>query len=113
MAAVRKRRAGRVAESAVVDVAAGAAAATDLCCGEERGVLRVGLAAGVVLAAGARAIGFVDEDVIVAGSADDSVDRFGKLFVAGGRRVVGTALFARNGHSVLLCAARASSLATR
>ena len=83
-----------MAEWAVVDVAAGAAAATDLCCGEERGVLRVGLAAGVVLAAGARAIRFIDQDVVVAAGADHAVDRFGELLVIRARLVFGAHLLA-------------------
>jgi hypothetical protein len=92
MAAVRKRRAGRVAEWAVVDVAAGAAAATELW--RRRRELGVGLAAGVVLAAGARAIRFVDEDVIVAAGADHAVDRLGELLVIRARLVFGARLLA-------------------
>ena len=58
----------------------------------------VGLAAGFVFAAGARAVGFIDEDVIVAAGADDAVDRLGELFVRGGGFVFGASLFAGDWH---------------
>ena len=45
--------------------------------------LSVGLAADFVLAASRRAIGVINEDVVMAGGADDAIDGFGELVVAG------------------------------
>jgi hypothetical protein len=53
--------------------------------------LAVSLAADLVLAASRRAIGMVDEDVVVAGGADDAVDGFRERVVSG---VVGGVLAA-------------------
>ena len=60
--------------------------------------LGVGLAAGFVFAAGERTVCLVDENVIVAGGADQAVDGFRKLFVASRFGVIGAALFSRNSH---------------
>ena len=60
--------------------------------------LNVGLAAGFVFAAGAGAIRFIDEDVIVAAGADYAVDRLGELFVRGSDFVFGASLFAGDWH---------------
>ena len=49
--------------------------------------LRVGLAAGFVFAAGARAVGLVYRNIVVAGGANHSVNSFGKLLMAGFRCV--------------------------
>ena len=51
-----------------------------------------------VLAADAGAVGFIDEDVIVAGGADYAVNGFVELLVRGGGFVIGAGLFAADGH---------------
>lgn len=61
-------------------------------------MLGVGLAAGFVFAAGARTVRFIDKDVIVAGRADDAIDRFAELFVSCRYSVVGSTLFAADSH---------------
>jgi hypothetical protein len=60
--------------------------------------LGVGLAAEIVFAASAWAVGFIDEDVIVASGADNPINRFGELLVRGGGFVIGACLFAAAGH---------------
>ena len=72
--------------------------------------LGVGLAAGFVFAATARAVRLVDENVVVASRTDDAVDGFVKLFVACEGSVLSTALFAGNSHG--LVAASGTTAAT-
>ena len=48
--------------------------------------------------ASARAVGFIDEDVIMASGADNPINRFGELLVGGGGFVIGACLFAADGH---------------
>lgn len=66
--------------------------------------LGVGLAAGFVFAATARAVRLVDENVVVASRTDDAVDGFVKLFVACEGSVLSTALFAGNSHGLVAAA---------
>lgn len=73
--------------------------------------LGVGLAAGFVFAAAARAIRLVDENVVVASRADDAVDGFVKLFVAGEGSVLSTALFAGNSHGLVAAAGTTAATA--
>lgn len=49
----------------------------------------VGLAAEFVFAAGGRAIGVVNEDVVAASGAQDAIDRFGELAMPGVEGVIG------------------------
>jgi len=65
---------------------------------DRRCPLCVSLAASLVLSARPRTIGLIDENVIVAGGADDAVDRFAELFVSCRCSVVGSTLFAADGH---------------
>ncbi|MGH7839492.1 MAG: hypothetical protein ACREQC_16930 [Candidatus Binataceae bacterium] len=58
----------------------------------------VGLAAGFVFAAGCRAIGLIDENVIVARGADHSINGFAELFVRSLCGVFGARFFPRHAH---------------
>jgi len=60
----------------------------------------VSRAAGFVFAARGGAIGFVDEDVIVAMGANDAVNRLGELLVRRLRSVFRARLFASHGLRV-------------
>jgi hypothetical protein len=52
-----------------------------------------------VLAAAARVIGVVDQNVVVASGADDTVDCFAELLVSGAGSVFLASLFSANRHS--------------
>src|SRR6266849_1150263 len=58
----------------------------------------VRLAAGFVLAARRRAIRAVDQNIVVAGGADQSIDRLAKLVVTSFRRMLGATLLAVHSH---------------
>ena len=62
--------------------------------------LGVSGAASLMLAARRRAVGLVNEDVIVARGADHAVDRFAELIVRCARGVFGACLFATDGHAL-------------
>src|SRR5215472_14815022 len=89
----------------------------------ERAKLRVGGAAGFMLAARRRAIGLIDVNVIVARGANHTVNRLAELLVASELcGVIGASLFAADGHLLrslcacdarLLCALTISSRAMR
>jgi hypothetical protein len=59
---------------------------------------RIGLPAGFVFAAGAGTVGAVNQNVIVAGGADQSVNRFAELVVPGRGRVLAARLLAAHSH---------------
>lgn len=72
---------------------------------------RVGLAAGFMLAARGRIVRLVDQDVIVACSADHAVDRFGELVVTGSHffGVFGTRLRSADSHGEIIPAHNAGA----
>ena len=55
--------------------------------------LRIGLATAFVFAARLRAVRLVDQDVVVTAGADQTINRFGELVVAGLRRMFTPRLF--------------------
>jgi hypothetical protein len=60
--------------------------------------LAIGLAAGLVLPAGSRAIGLVDQNIIVARGANHAVDRLAELFVGCASGVFLPGLLAAHRH---------------
>lgn len=63
--------------------------------------LGICLAAGFVLAAGRRAIRFINQNIVVASRADDAINSFRELFVSRRLRgVLSASLFAAHWHNV-------------
>jgi hypothetical protein len=71
--------------------------------------LAIGLAAGLVLPAGSRAIGLVDQNIIVARGANHAVDRFAELFVGCASGVFLPGLLAAHRHFLDLLISQYSS----
>ena len=61
--------------------------------------MSVSLAADFVFAAGGRTVGMVNEDVIVAGGAEDAINGFAELGVAGIEGVIGFGFGAGHGKN--------------
>ena len=69
------------------------------CGGSSAGNLRVRRSAGFVFAARRRAIGLINQDVIVARGTHDAVNRLAELIVRSAAGVFAARLFAADGHS--------------
>ena len=54
-----------------------------------------------MLAARRRTVRVIDKDVVVAGRADQAVDRFAELIVAGVRRMFVACVIAAHGHWIM------------